>query len=108
MRTRQLVVHGRVREGIGEVRLSLETRRGQVLATERLDPTGLPRLGMIPFVTTFELSNPRPGGSMILFVVAVDPDGVPIDAVRRRFVVGAIVDIPARLEDEAPTTRFDE
>ena len=106
--SRQLVVHGRVAQGIGEVRLVLETRGGKVLATETLDVTGLSRQGMLPFVSTFDLSNPRPGGSLVLFVVAVDPGGVPLDAIRRRFVVGAVRDLAVGGWHELPATRFDE
>jgi hypothetical protein len=103
--SRQLIVHGRIAEGVRDVRLILETSAGKLLATGEVDPTGLPRLGMIPFVTTFEVSNPRPGRSLVLYVVPVDGDGVPLDAERLRFVIGVMVDIPARPSPE-PTQRL--
>ena len=31
---------------------------------------------------------------MILFLIAVDENGIPIDAIRRRFSMGAIIDLP--------------
>jgi hypothetical protein len=93
--TRELVVRGRVARDAGEVRIMLESSGGKPVATAAVDPTGSGRGGWVPFESRFRLSMPRPGGDMLLFVVAVDRDGIPIDAVRRRFSVGAIVEVPA-------------
>jgi hypothetical protein len=94
--TQELIVRGRVAASAGEVRIMLESSGGKPLATAALDPTGHPRAGFVPFEATFRLSKPRPGGSMMLFVVAVDSAGIPIDGIRRRFTVGAVVEVPER------------
>ena len=92
--TRKLIVRGRVAATAGEVRIMLESSGGKPLATAAIDPTGHARAGFISFEATFRLSKPRPGGSMMLFVVAVDGAGIPIDGIRRRFTVGAVVEVP--------------
>jgi hypothetical protein len=97
--TQELIVRGRVAQDAGEVRIMLESSGGKPIASSAIDPTGHPRAGFVPFEARFQLSKPRPGGTMVLFVVAVDPDGIPIDGVRRRFTVGAVVevlDVPVR------------
>ena len=91
--TQELIVRGRVAQDVGEVRIMLESSGGKPIASSAIDPTGHPRAGFVPFEARFRLSKPRPGGTMVLFVVAVDPDGIPIDGVRRRFTVGAVVDV---------------
>jgi hypothetical protein len=93
--TREIVIRGRVAETAGEVRIILESSSGKPIATLAIDPIGMPRNGMIPFESRFRLSTQRPAGSMVVSVVAVDPSGLPIDAVRRRFELGAVIDIPA-------------
>ena len=74
----------------------LESSGGKPIATAGVDPTG--HRGATGCGSRsrarFRLPTPRPGGAMVLFVVAVDGDGIPIDGVRRRFTVGAIVEIP--------------
>jgi hypothetical protein len=105
--TRQLIVHGRVAVGIVGVRIALETSAGTILAIEEIDPTGLPRAGMIPFVTTFDLPRRHEGGATTLYAVPVDRDGRSYFAARQRFVVGAIFAIPPR-DGTDSTTRFDE
>ncbi len=92
--TRELIVRGRVAIAAGEVRIMLESSNGKPIATAAVDPTGFGHDGWVPFESRFRLTTPRPGGEMVLFIVAVDGDGVPIDAIRRRFTVGAIVEIP--------------
>ena len=93
--TRELIVRGRVARGVGGVRIMLESSNGKPLAIAAVDPTGFGHGGWIPFESRFRLTTPRPGGEMLLFLVAVDGDGIPIDAIRRRFTIGAIVEIPA-------------
>jgi hypothetical protein len=93
--TRELIVRGRVARSAGEVRIMLESSGGKPIAAAALDPTGFGHGDWIPFESRFQLAVPRPGGDMTLFIIAVDGDGIPIDAVRRRFTVGAIIDIPA-------------
>jgi hypothetical protein len=92
--TLELIVRGRVARTAGEVRIMLESSGGKPVAAAAVDPTG--HGDWIPFESRFRLATPRPGGDMTLFIVAVDGDGIPIDAIRRRFTIGAIVDLPAR------------
>jgi hypothetical protein len=92
--TRELIVRGRVARSAGLVRIILESRGGKPIATAAIDPTGGGHGDWIPFESRFQLAFPRPGGDMILFLIAVDENGIPIDAIRRRFSMGAIIDIP--------------
>jgi len=78
----------------------LESSGGKPIAAAAIDPTGHGHGDWIPFESRFRLAIPRPGGDMTLFIIAVDGDGIPIDAIRRRFTIGAIVDIPARLRSD--------
>ena len=100
--TRELIVRGRVARSAGQVRIMLESSNGKPMAIAAVDPTGFGHGGWIPFESRFRISTPRPGGDMLVFVVALDADGIPIDAVRRRFTVGAIVEIPARIGQPDP------
>ena len=93
--TRELIVRGRVARTAGEVRIMLESRGGKPVATAAIDPIGYGHGDWIPFESRFRLEMPRPAGDMTLFIVAVDGAGIPIDAVRRRFTIGAIIDISA-------------
>ena len=93
--TRELIVRGRVAQTAGEVRIMLESRGGKPVATADIDPIGYGHGEWIPFESRFRLEMPRPAGDMTLFIVAVDGDGIPIDALRRRFTIGAIIEIPA-------------
>ena len=92
--TRELIVRGRVTRSIGEVRIILESRGGKPIAAATIDPTDFGHEAWIPFESRFRLAFPRPGGDMVVFLIAVDAQGIPIDAIRRRFTMGAIVDIP--------------
>jgi hypothetical protein len=96
--TRELIVRGRVARTVGEVRIMLESRGGKPVAMAAIDPTGGGHGGWIPFESRFRLEMPRPAGDMTLFIIAVDGNGIPIDAVRRRFSIGAFIDIPAVIE----------
>jgi hypothetical protein len=100
--TRELIVRGRVARTAGNVRIILESSGGKPIAAAAIDPTGHGHGDWIPFESRFRLATPRPGGDMTLFVVAVDGDGIPIDAIRRRFTIGAIVDIPAVVRSSGP------
>lgn len=94
MTTRELIVRGRVARSITEVRIILESRGGKPIAAATIDPTDLGRGDWIPFESRFRLAFPRPGGDLTLFLIAVDENGIPLDALRRRFTMGAIVEIP--------------
>ncbi len=95
--SREIVIRGRVARGVGQVWIMLESRGGKPIATNAIDPTGMPRGDMIPFESRFQVAMSRPAGSMMVVVVAIGADGLPVDAIRRRFELGAIVDIPARV-----------
>lgn len=90
MTTRGLVVRGLVPAGTGPLRISLESRGGKALRIETVEP--MPRLGQQPQAFAIELpvGGPRPGGILTVQVVAYDDDGVPIDGIRRRVVLGPI------------------
>ncbi|MGH2474274.1 MAG: hypothetical protein ACRDIL_03335, partial [Candidatus Limnocylindrales bacterium] len=103
--SREIVVRGRVARSVGQIWIMLESRGGKPIATNAIDPTGMPRGEMIPFESRFQVAMPRPAGSMMVVVVAIGPDGVPVDAIRRRFELGAIIDIPARVRTDAPPVR---
>jgi hypothetical protein len=90
--TPEVVVRGRVASAVDVVWIVLESSNGKPVATRTIEPTGRPRDGTIPFESRFRLSLHRPAGSIVVLVVAVGTDGVPIDAVRRRFQLGAVVD----------------
>jgi hypothetical protein len=87
VRTREIVVRGHVALGIAQVWVSLESG-GRPIATKSIDPTGMPRGNLVPFETRFTVDRPRPAGPLFVTVVAVGSDGVPIDALRRRFSLG--------------------
>jgi hypothetical protein len=92
--TREIVVKGRVSRGVGEVWIMLESRGGKPIATKTIDPTGMPRGDMIPFESRFRVAMPRPAGSLVVSVVAIGAGGTPVEAIRRRFELGAVIDIP--------------
>jgi hypothetical protein len=94
--TPEVIVRGRVSSSVDEVWVSLESTSGKPLAMRTLDATGQPRDGTVAFESRIPLSMPRPAGSLILMVVAVGIDGVPIEAIRRRFQLGAIADLGGR------------
>lgn len=83
--TPDLVIRGYLLEGGGPVRVVLESSGGKPMLTRTLSPSPW-------FVVNLPLSNPRPGGEMTVSVIAYDLDGIPIDVVRRRVVIGAIAE----------------
>jgi hypothetical protein len=97
--TREIVVKGRVARDVGEVWIMLESRGGKPIATQAIDPTGMPRGDLIPFESRFHVAMPRPAGSLVVSVVAIGADGTPVEAIRRRFELGAVIDIPRPLAD---------
>ena len=93
MTTPELVVRGFLRGGSGPVQVVVESSGGKAIAIRTVGPTTVGRPAndpAPPFLTRFPISNPRPGGEMTIQVIAYDPDGLPVDVVRRRFVIGAI------------------
>ena len=55
-----------------------------------IDPSPAPLLSDRQFEVAFPLSNPRPGGRMVVQVVALSPVGIPIEVARIPIEVGAI------------------
>jgi len=99
--TRTLVVRGHLPSGGGVVTIVLESSGNKTVSTQTVQPARV-RGPAAPddrstFLATFALSNPRPGGRMVIQVIAYDPRGVPFDSVRRRIQVGAVV--PSRQPD---------
>ncbi len=94
--TLELIVQGRVSSSVDSVWVALESTSGKPLAMRTLDAAGRIQDGTVAFESRIPLSMPRPAGSLILMVVAVGTDGVPIEAIRRRFQLGAIADLGGR------------
>jgi hypothetical protein len=88
----QVIVRGRTSSAITTLWIVMESSNGKPVAARTIDVSGTPRDGQIPFESRFRLSMPRPAGRLTVMVVAVGSDGVPVDAVRRRFQLGAVVD----------------
>jgi hypothetical protein len=94
--TPEVIVQGRVSSSVDEVWVALESTSGKPLAMRTLDASGRTQDGTVAFESRIPLSMPRPAGPLILMVVAVGTDGVPIEAIRRRFQLGAIADLGGR------------
>jgi hypothetical protein len=91
IRPTDLLVSGHLREGSGPVRLLVETARNKPIAVRLSEPSDPPSSGAggsTRFAFTVPLVDPREGERLIIHVIAYDGDGVPIEAVRRRVVVG--------------------
>ena len=99
--TRTLVVRGHLPSGGGLVTIVLESSGNKTVSTQTIQPARLrgPAApdGRSTFLATFALSNPRPGGRMVIQVIAYDRRGMPFDSVRRRIQVGALA--PSRQPD---------
>ncbi len=89
-----LVVRGYVLSGTGPIDIVLESSGNKTLATKTVQPmSGSGALfsgGRSSFSATFPLSNPRPGGRMVIQVIAFDHTGRPLESLRRRIRIGAI------------------
>jgi hypothetical protein len=99
--TRDIIVRGQVAEGVAQVWITLESG-GRPIATETIDPIGMPRNALIPFETRFKVHRPRPAGPLFVMVVAIDADGVPIDAMRRRFMLGEWLELRGPIRNASP------
>jgi hypothetical protein len=66
------------------------------IAISAIDPTGMPRNGMVPFEARFRLPRAAAGEDRHLLVVAVDGTGFPIARAETRRVEGAIVELVVR------------
>ena len=94
--TRELMVEGYVRSGAGPVKIVIESSGSKVVAVRTVQPRGASSVtdagDRSHFSATFPLSNPRPGGRMVVQVIAYDLSGMPLDSLRRRITIGAFVD----------------
>jgi hypothetical protein len=88
--TPDVTVRGRVAASVEAVWIVLESSSGKPVAAKTIDVS---RKGHVRFEGRFDLSMPRPAGALTVLVVAVGPDGVPIDAIRRRFQLGGILEV---------------
>jgi hypothetical protein len=94
--TPDVIVQGRVSSSVDVVWVALESSNGKPVAMRTIDASGRVQNGTVAFESRIPLSMPRLAGSLTLMVVAVGVDGVPIEAIRRRFQLGAIVDLGGR------------
>ena len=91
--TPDIVVRGQAGTDVTRIRVTLESRGGKILASDWIDRAA----GggeTFPFETRFEATTARPAGTMWVTATALSSDGIPIDAIRRRFQLGAIRDAP--------------
>jgi hypothetical protein len=72
----------------GPIRVTLESSGAKLVASETLPANGAGGV----FEVAFPLSNPRPGGSMVVQIVAFDPHGIPLEVVRIPVEIGAIAE----------------
>jgi hypothetical protein len=94
-RDRALLVRGWVSQTRRDVRVMVTTGRGGPIDIAQIDPTGMPRNGMVPFEATFRIPRALadPGGG--LFVVPVGAGGNDL-GVDRVPVEGSVVDLVVR------------
>jgi hypothetical protein len=81
--TRAIDIAGTVK-GNGPVIVTLESRNQHILDSRTIDVEDG------PFVVSFDLPNPRPGGRMFVSVVLIGMNGLPIEAIRRSFESGPL------------------
>ena len=86
--TPRLSVRGSRTGPSGPVRITLESSGSKLLASETLPASG----GGGAFTVDFPLSNPRPGGSMVVQVVAFTSHGIPLEVVRIPIEIGAVLE----------------
>ncbi len=92
--TSDVVVRGQAGTGVARVRVTLESRGSKILASRWIDRSASDRGETFPFVARFEATSARPAGVMWVTATALGADGIPIDALRRRFQLGEIRDEP--------------
>jgi hypothetical protein len=81
--TRAIDIAGTVR-GSGPVIVTLESRNQHILESRTIEVQDG------PFVVSFDLPNPRPGGRMFVSAVLIGLNGVPVEAIRRSFESGPL------------------
>jgi hypothetical protein len=92
--TSEIVVRGEAGTDATRIRVTLESRGSKLLASEWIDRAADAGEAFL-FEARFEARMPRPAGVMWVTATALDKDGVPIDALRRRFQLGAVREAPA-------------
>jgi hypothetical protein len=92
--TADIVVRGEAGTDVTRIRVTLESRGSKLLASEWIDRAAAAGEAF-PFETRFEARMPRPAGVMWVTATAFGEDGVPVDALRRRFQLGEIREVPA-------------
>jgi hypothetical protein len=85
--TPEILVRGHAGSDVATIRVTLESRGGKILASQWIDRSPADD-GEIPFAARFEVTTTRPAGVMWVTATALGSDGVPIDAIRRRFQLG--------------------
>jgi hypothetical protein len=95
-RPRELLVRGWVARTIGDMRVMVASATLEPIAVSAIDPTGMPRNGMVPFQATFELPRSAADAGTHLLVVAVDGTGFPIARAQTRRVEGSVVELVVR------------
>ena len=83
-----LVVRGSRIGPSGPLRVTVESSGAKLVASEMLPASGAGGA----FQVEFPLSNPRPGGSMVVQVVAFAPNGIPLEVVRIPVEIGAVAE----------------
>ncbi len=94
--TPDIIVRGQAGAGVARVRVSLESRGSKILATQWIDRTTSTHGDVLTFEARFEATTSRPAGVMWVTATALGADGIPIDALRRRFQLGELRVVPAR------------
>ena len=87
-----IVVRGQAGMDVTRIRVTLESRGGKILASDWIDRTGGSET--FSFEARFEATTARPAGTMWVTATALSSDGIPLDAIRRRFQLGAIREAP--------------
>jgi hypothetical protein len=92
--TAEVIVRGQAGTGVARIRVTLESRGGKILASRWIDSTSTDTGAMFAFEARFEATTSRPAGAMWVTATALGPDGIPIDAMRRRFQLGVLGGVP--------------
>jgi hypothetical protein len=95
-RDRALLVRGWVSVDRRDVHVMVTTGRGGRIVASPIDPTGMPRNGMIPFEAAFRIPRglTNPDGDM--YVVPVGSAGNELDGAEWVPVTGSVVELVVR------------
>ena len=102
--TPDILVRGHAGTNVARIRVTLESRGGKILASDWIERTASDRGERFTFEARFEATTARPAGVMWVTATALGADGIPIDALRRRFQLG---EIPAARSHPVHTTGED-